>query len=189
MKSFVIWMQSLPSLPDLPSWLQAFAAIVALIISVWAALRVGRDERRRDKMQALAIAVAIYPELLKLKIALRDSRDRLRQLVEVHAGKLVGQSIALNIQNERIDIPPMLDRNVDRLFMLGKRAGPSCLQLINVMLQYNAFVDEIAARTAIMNANQWAEGISHLEAHLKLLDGVIDKCEQEVAPMHNAIKT
>ena len=73
--------------------------------------------------------------------------------------------------------------------MLGKRAGPSCLQLINVMLQYNAFVDEIAARTAIMNANQWAEGISHLEAHLKLLDGVIDKCEQEVAPMHNAIKT
>jgi hypothetical protein len=137
-------------------------------------------------MQALAIAVAIYPELLKLKITLKDSQDRLQKLVQMHAGRQVGQSIALNIQNEMAEVPPMLERNIDRLFLLGERAGPSCLQLINVMLQYNKFVDQIAAATAIMNADQWAEGISHLLEHLKLLDGVVDKCEHELAPLHNA---
>jgi hypothetical protein len=184
----MIDVKSLFGFPDLPAWLQAFAGLVALVISVWAAMRIGRDERRRDGMQALGIAVAVYPELLKLKVTLGDSQQRLQQLVQAHAGSLVGQTIALNIQNERIEIPAMLDRNVDRFFLLGERAGPSCLQLINVILQYNIFVDQIAGRTSIMNAHQWVEGVSHLTDHLKLLDAVIDKCEHEVAPLYNAIK-
>jgi hypothetical protein len=41
-----------------PAWLQAFAAIVALGISVWATWRVGAADRRRDRLQMLGIAVA-----------------------------------------------------------------------------------------------------------------------------------
>ena len=82
----------------------------------------------------------------------------------------------------------MLDRNVDRLFMLGDIAGPACLQLVNMILQYNTLADAIASRMMIMNAAQWPEAVSHLEEHLTLLDGVVAKCIHEVQPIHDAIK-
>src|SRR5271165_585247 len=65
--------------PDLASWLQAFAAIVALGISVWATWRVGAAERKRDRLQAHGIAVAIYPELLKLQVTVDYIRKGLQQ--------------------------------------------------------------------------------------------------------------
>ncbi len=176
------------SKPDLPAWLQAFAALVALIVSVWAALRAGAVERHRDRLEALGIAVAIYPEILKLEGTLENSRNWLRQIAALD-GQLVGQSVMVRIQGAQIPIPPMLERNVDRLFMLGKRAGPSCLQLVNVLLQYNSFVEEIAARTGMLSANQWVEGVSKIEDHLALLKEVITKCEHDVRPLHDTIKT
>jgi len=39
-----------------------------------------------------------------------------------------------------------------------------------------------------LNAEQWVEAVGHLEEHLVLLDGVIDKCENEVRPIHDTIK-
>lgn len=188
MSNLTTWTNAVLSKPDLPAWLQAFAALVALFISVWAALRAGAVEKHRDRQEALGVAVAIYPEILKLEVTLENSRNCLRQTAALN-GQLVGQSVMARIQGAQIPIPPMLDRNVDRLFMLGKRAGPSCLQLVNVLLQYNALVEEIAARTGMLNANQWAEGISQIEDRLALLRGVVAKCEHDVRPLHDAIKT
>jgi hypothetical protein len=65
MADFHTWLSAVLAKPELASWLQAFAAIVALVISVWATWRVGAAERRRSRLQAHGIAVAIYPELLK----------------------------------------------------------------------------------------------------------------------------
>jgi hypothetical protein len=181
-----VW--ALLSKADLPAWLQAFAAVVALFISVWAALRSGRLERRRDALEARGIAVAIYPELLQLEVIMKNTKDYLDRLVDQLAGKVVGQSIAMNIENAQIGLPPMIERNVDRLFMLGEPAGPACLQLVNVINQYNAFVHEIAARTTMMNATQWSEGVGQLKQHLTLLEAVVATCKHHVAPMHDAIK-
>jgi len=168
--------------------LQAFAAITALGISVWAALRVGAAERRRYRVQTLSIAVAIYPEILKLEVILKDTSERLGNIVSAHAGKLVGQSVGALIHSQQIAIPPMLERNVDRLFMLGEEAGPSCLELVNVLLQYNEFVEAIAGRSMMMDANQWAEGVHELQEHLRSLEGVLAKCERDVGPLHGTIK-
>jgi hypothetical protein len=82
----------------------------------------------------------------------------------------------------------MLDRNVDRLFMLGDVDGPSCLQLVRVLLQYNAQADSIASRIAVMNAHQWTEEIGHLDHRLTLLDDAVAKCKHELRPIHDAIK-
>lgn len=172
----------------LPAWLQAFAAMVALGISVWATLKATAGDKRRDRLQSRGIAVAIYPEILKLEVTIPSTRDALATLIERNRN-LVGQSVAASVQlTGRIEIPPMLDRNIDRLFMLGDIAGPSCLQLVNVLLQYNSLVDEIAARIVSMNVGQWPEAIGHLEQHLTLLDGVVAKYKHEVAPLHDAVK-
>ena len=172
---------------DFPAWLQAFAAIVALIISVWATLKATSGDKRRDRLQSRGIAVAIYPEILKLTITIQNVREGLAAL-RAHNSNLVGQSVSASVLlTGRISIPPMLDRNIDRLFMLGDVAGPACLQLVNVLIQYNALVDDIAARMVMLNAATWPQAVGHLEQHLTLLDSVVAKCQHEVAPLHDAI--
>src|SRR5258707_2045088 len=122
MESFLNWWKAMISSADLPAWLQAFAAVVALGISVWAVLRSDAAQRRSDRLQTRAIAVAIYPEILKLEIVVKDTSERLGKLIEMHGGKLVGQTLAADIYNGQVAVPPMLERNIDRLFLLGEPA-------------------------------------------------------------------
>lgn len=182
------WIGTIIAKVDVPAWLQAFAAVVALAISVWGVLRAGSSERRRDRLEAMGLAVAIYPEIEKLRISLDDRRQRLGEIKTTLANQ-AGQSVGWNIGSTQIEMPTMIDRNIDRLFMLGAKAGPSCLQLVNVLLQYNALVSEISQRTMVLGPNQWANGLNQLSEHLTLLSVVILKCESDVRPLHDAIKT
>ncbi len=174
-------------LKDLPAWLQAFAAIVALGISVWAVWQTNAGERRKDRLRAHGIAVAIYPELLKLTGVLQNVRDSLARL-KTNSRVLVGQTIAATVQTGKVPIPPMLERNVDNFYLLGEPAGPTCLQLVSILLQYNSLVEDVAARIVIMNAQQWPEAIEHLESHLDLIFQVVSKCAEDVRPIHDAVK-
>jgi hypothetical protein len=81
----------------------------------------------------------------------------------------------------------MLERNTDKLFILGDVAGPSCVHLVSLILQYNDAAENIVSHVVAMNAEQWPEAVSHLEEHLALLDKVIEKCEPEVRPIHDAV--
>jgi hypothetical protein len=172
---------------DLPAWLQAFAAIVALVISVVAIWQSNAVERKRDRLRAHGIAVAIYPELLKLAETLKFTHQNFQQL-KLRNSALVGQSIAAMVHTGTISIPFMFDRNVDNLYLLGEPAGPACLQLINVLLQYNDLVQDIASRVVMMNAQQWPEAVDHLDSHLDLISAVVDKCVAEVRPIHDSVK-
>jgi hypothetical protein len=65
-------------------------------------------------LHACGIAVAIYPELLKLQILADSITEGLEEQKTV-AGRLVGQSVAVNIQNlAQIKMPSMIDRNIDK---------------------------------------------------------------------------
>jgi|SRR5579859_807038 len=172
---------------DLPAWLQAFAAIVALVISVLALWQTNAVERRRDRLRARGIAVAIYPEILNLGAAIKTARDGLVLLKE-RSRAVVGQAIASTLQMGTIPVPPMLDRNVDNFYLLGEPAGPNCLQLVNILNQYNVLVQEISMRVAIMNAQQWPEAIEHLDKHLELIEEVVGKCATDVRPIHDAVR-
>jgi hypothetical protein len=170
----------------LPAWLQAGAAIVALCISVWAVWRTGAIERRRDRLERRAIAVAVYPEIEMLKKTTQNVRERIAVITK-RDGQLMGQSVGYNFQMAAlIQMPPMLERNTDRLYILGEIAGPSCLQLVRFILQYNDFVTALITRIMVMNAEQWREGVAQLEEHLRLLDQIVAKCEHEVRPLHEA---
>ena len=172
------------SLKDLPAWLQAFAAIVALFISGLAAYWA---ERRRDKLRARSIAVATYPEILKLADAIDDIRRALAQLKKTPP-EIVGQSVAYRVQMLTVPVPPMLERNVDNFYLLDEPAGPACLQLVNILLQYNSLVERNSNRVVSMNAQQWPEALKQLENRLDLISEVVSKCKAEVQPLHDAIK-
>ena len=182
------WLSSVFAKLDTASWLQAFAAIVALGISVWATWRVGAADRKRDRLQASGIASAIYPELLKLRITVDYIQKGLAQF-KTTAGHLAGQSIAADIERlAQIPIPPMIDRNIDRLFMLGGSAGPSCLQLVGGLFQYNNLVEQFTNGMMSMNAAEWTSRMPDLEKSVSLVGDAIEQCEREVRPIHDRIK-
>ena len=172
----------------LASWLQAATAIVALCISAWAVWWTGAAARRRDRLEIRGIAVAVFPEIEMLKVSVQNVRVGIGSLKQQY-GTLVGQSVAASLQLAAcIQIPPMIERNIDKLFILGDVAGPSCLHLVRLILQYNATVENIVSHVATLNAAQWVEATEHLNSHLSLLDKVIEKCEHEVKPIHDAIE-
>jgi hypothetical protein len=138
----------------LPAWLQATAAIIALAISVWAVWWTGASSRRRDRLELRGIAVAIYPEIKMLETSVGQVREGLIDLKKTYANQ-VGQGIAATLQmTATIPIPPMMDRNIDRLFLLGDIAGPSCVHLVRLLIQYNEFVERLASRLVTLNAQQ-----------------------------------
>jgi hypothetical protein len=172
----------------LPGWLSAFAALVALFISVWASLRVGKAERRKDWLQSRVIAVAIYPEVAKLETTINDVHQGLA-LVKTRAGALAGQSVVAEVQRVAlIPVPAMLDRNVDKLFMLGGVVGPTCLQIVTVLLQYNEAVEVVTSRMFEMGPEKWLEGVDHIEAHLGLLAQVATKATGQLRKINETIK-
>jgi len=164
------------------------AGLIAYIGARQAAAKQVAAMTARDRLQAHGIAVAIYPELLKLPTVIENTRKYLDQVIDQLAGKQPGQVVSGHLQlSASILLPSMLGRNIDLLFMLGETAGPACLQLVGLMLQYEALLQDITTRMMMLNANQWAEGIRHLQEHLTLLESVVAKCEQEVRPIHDAI--
>jgi hypothetical protein len=173
--------------PELLAYLQAFTAIVALGISVWAVLRNTSATRRRDRLELNGLAVSIYPELLMLPTLIQNVRDGLKRL-KARYGSLVGQSVAASFElTAQISIPPMLERNVDKLFLLGPLGGPTCLQLYRLLLQYNSTVSAVAQHLVLLNSDQWKDAVDQLEQHLTLLENVVATCAHHVAPIHDTI--
>jgi hypothetical protein len=184
---FFAWLWATFGNLDVASWLQAFAALVALFISVWATLRVGALERRRDRLQARGIAAAIYPELLKLSISVEYTRNGLEGY-KAKFGNLVGQSVADTIQQlATIPIPPMIERNTDKLYLLGGAAGSVNLHLVSSLFDYNGLVQSLTAQIATMNAEEWTTNvIPKMTKGADFIGEVVQTCTQEVKPIYDA---
>ena len=169
----------------LPAWLQAVAAIVALGLGVWSVRASGSAQRRHDLLELRGLAVAIYPELCMLPTIVQNVRDGLARL-RTHDGD---QSFPASVQlTAPIQMPPMLERYIDKLFLLGDIGGPSCLHLVRLIMQYNSTVQNIAGATLMMSATQRQEALSNIAAHLSLIGQVIEKCEHEVRPIHDSVR-
>jgi hypothetical protein len=169
----------------LPAWLQAGAAVVALGLGVWSVRAAGAAQRRRDLLELRGLAVAIYPELCMLPTMIQNVRDGLSRLQTHDGDQSFPASVLLTAP---IQLTPMLERNIDKLFLLGEIAGPSCLHLVRLIFQYNSTVQAIASATMMMNASQRREALEHIAQHLVLLDQVVAKCEHEVRPIHDSVK-
>ena len=108
-------------------------AIVAAIIGAWAAYRIGNAQmaaaKRKDRLQAQCIAVAISPELLDFKVR----HERASKIINEEFPKVKAQrpsamtdAVVALILDARIELPPLLSRTVDQLYILDE-AGPTLL--------------------------------------------------------------
>ena len=87
-----------------------------------------------------------------------------------------------------MSIPPMLERNVDNLYLLDEPAGPDCLDLFNLLLEYNACVERVAFRVMAMNAQQLREEVGHLHRRLEVISAEASEAAAAVRPPHDAAR-
>lgn len=111
------------------------------IIELTKARSIGVARHRRRRLSE----IQIFPTIVQ------NVRDSLQSIVE-HNSQLVASRRASASRPHRY--PPMLDRTIDRLFMLRDVAGPSCLQLVRLLLQYNATVDALSQSIVMLGSSQ-----------------------------------
>jgi hypothetical protein len=167
-------------------------AIVAAIIGAWAAYRVGNAQitaaKRKDRLQAQCIAVAISPELLDFKVR----HERASKIIGEEFPKTKAQrpnvmtdAVVALILDAKIEVPPLLSQTVDQLYILDD-AGPTLLQLISVTLQYNHMITTLAGqiRQHVDNFNP-PEHQRDLSGHLRVIGQNIADAERLIAPLHD----
>jgi hypothetical protein len=167
-------------------------AIIAAIIGAWAAYRVGNAQmaaaKRKDRLQAQCIAVAISPELLDFKVR----HERASKIISEEFPKVKAQrpsamtdAVVALILDTKIEIPPLLSRTVDQLYILDE-AGPTLLQLISVTLQYNHMVTTLAGqiRQHVDRFNP-PEHQKDLSGHLRVIAQDIAEAERLITPLHD----
>jgi hypothetical protein len=175
---------------DWQTLITGFLAIIAALIGAGAAFCVGRSQvaeaRRKEHRQALCLAVALMPELLQLQV----SHERAVQIISadlftINSGNVMTQTIVSMIIAAKIAVPPLLDRNTEDIYTLGK-AGSTLLQLLSVMLQYNSMVDILADNLRLdVNSFNPANHSSQLTDQLTVIGRNISESQLELAPLHD----
>jgi hypothetical protein len=93
------------------------------------------------------------------------------------------------ILDARIEIPPLLGRTIDQLYILDE-AGPPILQLISVILQYNNLIETIAGQTRQhVDSFNPAQHQKDVAGHLQVIGQNIGEAERLITPIHDEATT
>jgi hypothetical protein len=163
----------------LAGWLQARATRLA-------ADRQLAADGNRDRLRTHGIAVGIYPELT---LSIRGDYEKAQGVIDDWSkpkpGGITTTAIAARIRDARISVPPLLDRFTGDLHLLGD-AGPSVLQLVSFIWQYDSLIDDgalnVERQAKIFNPISLAGALS---PHLKNIGERLDEAEQKVAVIHD----
>lgn len=183
-----IWLSAL--FPDwLQNLLQALSPVVALGLSTWAVWSPMRARNREAKQRAKAIAVAILPDILLIKAALRKAGSVLSR------ASFSGASIehpATN-RNARADeilreaaiaVPTMVDRLAEDMWRLGDEEGRSAAQMVALLYQWNQIVEQVAARVEAGGIDEVSALVKSMTGHLQALNTATEATERAVAGLH-----
>jgi hypothetical protein len=138
---------------DQGSLIAGALALIAGVIAYYAGVIQARTARdgvdrqlaaaiQRDRVQARCIAVGISPELLQLEVTHERAREAIHLLPTLSSR--TPRQIVADFQDTKIGVPSISDRLTNQLYMLGEPAGPTMLQLISVVHQYNYMIDRIS---------------------------------------------
>ncbi len=144
---------------------------------------------RAKRLQMSGIAVAVDLGFRTLQTDIKRAQIGLMRLKKDNP-TLVGQTIMAAIQSiAKIITPPMLETNVDNLFMLGNEAGPLCLSLIHMLYEHDVLVDGSMQRAGSMNRDEWPKVVDELDFSLKGLDDKLAECKRAVQPIRDIAST
>jgi hypothetical protein len=129
------------------AWAQAVGATLAVIAAVLVPALQARHARQQleadRRLRAKSLAIAIYPELLHIRVAHRLIRRRLQELTGRRAGDhpsrsaISGAELADESKRLTIPITDVLRGLVPSFYLLGEPIGPQVQKCIGRSMKYN----------------------------------------------------
>ena len=185
---------------DLASWLQAFAAIVALGLSTWSvfeargAARTTRENTRadakaQDNLRARMMAATIVIELQVLSGDLERLAAYLHRLPKMIAQEnQSGTYTGLNVQGDmgaraKIELPHMLDRNLDRLHWLGHPLGEAMLLLVSLVFSLNGLLSQMTTHLKDDQKRDISGWLEQINPHLNLTRNTLVQVQDKVTKL------
>ena len=145
--------------PGTASWAQAVGATLAVVAAVLVPAlqaRHARQQREADRrLRAKSLAIAIYPELLHIRMAHIGIRRRLQELVGPQHGntpsriEISGGELADEGKRLAIPITDTLRGLVPSFYLLGEPIGPQVQKCIGRSMKYNDLLKALFGRASV----------------------------------------
>ncbi len=167
--------------PGVASWAQAVGATLAVIAAVLGPALQARHAKQRlaadRRLRAKSLAIAIYPELLHIRIAHRLISRRLQELIGRRAGDhpsrraISGAELAGESKRLTIPITDVLRGLVPSFYLLGEPIGPQVQKCIGRSMKYNDLMNTMFRRATV----------GHLPPLLAFIDDGLHQVEACIA--------
>jgi hypothetical protein len=140
--------------PGYASWVQAIGATLAVIAAVLvpaSQARHARLQREADRsLRAKSLAIAIYPELLHIRLAHRHTRRRMQDLIarkQRDCATAIPEFSGADLVDEEkrllIPITEAVRALVADFYLLGEPIGPQVQQCIGRSMKYNDLLNSV----------------------------------------------
>ena len=191
---------------DLPAWLQAFAAIVALGIATWtvretkaasdkAIREARRDSEVRDDLRARIVAATIIVDLEVLRGNIERVSDALfnrsrpiqrawnfnDQTREEHRGGRLIDAVA----DLDVELPAMLKGSLGRLHWLGHPNAQVTLIVVGLVFQVNSLLSKMKQDVKAQGPHNLSGWLDQLEPLLVLLTSSLQQTQVKIEEIHS----
>jgi hypothetical protein len=150
--------------PGTASWAQAVGATLAVVAAVLTPALQARHARLRleadRRLRAKSLAIAIYPELLHIRVAHRIIRRRLQELISRQRGNKPSRAVIagaeLADEGKRLTIPisETLRGMVPSFYLLGEPIGPQVQKCIGRSMKYNDLLNALFGHATVRELPQ-----------------------------------
>lgn len=168
--------------PGLAAWLQAVGVLFAIGVAIWVPLKQRRDERAEREaerlLKARAVVVLIAPELLELEAQVETVLSQFAAAPPT----MMGGAFSFLLAQAGMSVPTMLERSIDRLYLLGDPAGSTLLQLVSVTAQYGRLYERAPLGLTPTASIDAADRLRHLKPHVELMKTLLSQAGKELVP-------
>jgi hypothetical protein len=169
-------------------WQTIIAAFLALGAAAWGArtaYRIGNAQiaaaKQKDQLQAKCLAVAIFPEIGQLRAHRDTAMNIVRQEVRTIRPTDDNNNVAHRLNTAAIELPPVLGRSVDQLYIL-QEAGGALIQLYSAIIQYNSLIRRICEKALRDTSGfDWSKTADDLDGHLLRIRTDIDDAKNKLS--------
>ena len=161
------------------------AGVLAYIATRQATNRQIAALARKDRLQARGIVVGIYPEPVELQVLHQRALNVIGQWPALKAPTMNTLSLMPAIRDAKIELTPILSKNIDNLFLVEPGAA-SLQQVISFTQQYNRLVETLAQQIAAeINSFDPPAHQKSLSGNLQAIGMALEDALREIAPIHD----
>lgn len=167
------------------AWVQAIGSVIAIGVAIWVPWRQHQlqadHERQKDDLKARAMANAIYIHFLGLKAKTEGARANVSKHYSAH----IKDHQFNKLERLKIIVPEVFNHDMDRFWMLGKKAAIPLLQAISIAQQYDDLMNSVKAdlNNNVRSPTEALDMEDHLLKYTQSILDLIPEIDEALAPL------